>query len=82
MTATEELAFVRNPLVGGRDVGRPVLAFDVAGEGWGALQIFELDSETARELIASVYNVKELGGKPCVVSREGNIVRFVRMVKT
>jgi hypothetical protein len=78
---SETMAIIRNPGCGGRDVGRPVLFFDVAGEGWGALQVFEVESDEARELLSSVYSVEKLNGKAVIVEREGNRVSFKRLAK-
>ena len=80
MRENEELAIIRNPGCGARDVGRPVLFFDVGGEGWGSLQIFDLFEETARVILGSIYSVEQLDGKPCVVSRENGFTKFERLL--
>jgi len=79
---SEESAIIRRPGCGRRDLSHPVLFFDVGGEGWGALQVFELDSEEAQILLSSVYSVEKLDGKPCMVEKDNGIVRFKRLVKT
>lgn len=79
----EELARIEAIGVGGRDVGRPTVFFDVCGDGWGALQMLELDDPRAVELLSAAYDVHELNGRMCVVEKErpyGGIVKYVRLL--
>jgi hypothetical protein len=80
---TEELARIEAVGVGGRDIDHPILFFDVAGDGWGALQILELDDPRAVELLSAVYDAQDLNGRACVVEKSepyGGTVRFVRLL--
>ena len=80
---TESLAMIEEVGVGSRDTGRPILWFTVSGDGWGALQIFDLDEDRALELIGSVREVHELNGRMCVVTKTaeyGGIVRFKKLL--
>jgi hypothetical protein len=77
----EEMAMMEEVGVGARDVGKPVLWFTVGGEGWGALQVFDIADDEARELLAAVYDVRELNGRLCVVEKDDGIVRFKRLVR-
>lgn len=70
--------------VGRRDTHGPVLWFNVTGDGWGALQVFDLTSETALSILTDVYDVRDLDGRLCVVEKEreiGGYTRFVRLLK-
>lgn len=78
---SEELAIIREPGCGRRDLGHPVMFFDVVGEGWSALQVFEINSEEGQALLGSVYSIEKLDGKPCMVEKADGIVRFKRLVK-
>ncbi len=82
MNDNEELMIIKGVGVGARDVGYPVLWFSVESEGTGALQVFRLDNPIAQTLLASVNEIHELNGKPCVVEREGfNKLHFRRLAK-
>jgi hypothetical protein len=48
-------------------------------ESSAALQV--INWEDAAKLLATVYDVKELNGRPCVVNVEGNMIKFVRLWK-
>ena len=78
---TETLAMIERVGVGGRDVGRPVLWFDVVGDGWGSLQVMAIDSDEASEILSSVYDVRQLNGRMCVVDRSDKFVSFKRLLK-
>lgn len=68
--------------VGSRDVGKPCLWFTVSdGECSGSLQVFDLESLQAREIIGSEYEVHELNGRMCRVLIEGGMVRFVKLLR-
>lgn len=68
--------------VGARDVGRPVLWFTVSnGEASAALQVFQIASDVAQELLAAEYDVKSLNGRMCEVELTDNVVRFVRLLR-
>ena len=80
----ETLAMIEEVGVGARDVGRPVLWFTVSGDGWGALQVFELTDPKAVELLGSVREVHDLNGRTCVVEKEreyGGIVKFKKLLR-
>lgn len=77
---TETLAMIEAVGVGARDVGRPILWFSVSGDGWGALQIFELADEQAVEIMSSVYDVRELNGRTCVVDKSGGLIEFRKLM--
>lgn len=82
MENEEELAIIKNPGYGLRDTNYPCLFFEVCGEGWGSLQTFR--GERAQEIIteAGVYDVKNLEGKPCIITiNKDRVVNFVRMAK-
>lgn len=75
---TEQMAIITQPRIGTRDLGVPVLSFDVyISEGSAALQVLSWDD--ARELIASVQEVRDLEGHPCWVERDGNLIKFKRL---
>lgn len=81
MSAAETLAMIEEVGVGARDVGRPVLWFTVSGDGWGALQVFDVSSETAIELISAVREVHALNGRVCVIEKGGDYGGTVRFKK-
>jgi hypothetical protein len=80
---SEQLAIMRGVKIGMRDVGKPCLWFDAAGEGWGSLQI--LNWVEAEKLIeaADVYDFSQLEGKPCIVESDGpgSTTRFIRLAR-
>lgn len=74
----EQVAIIRNVGIGSRDVGTPVLWFDVyTSEGTGALQV--LSWNEAYKVLTGIHEVRDLEGKPCWVEREGNRVTFIRL---
>lgn len=78
----EELAVIRDPsygIVDDHDLDTPKLRFTVEMLSGEALQI--LDQEHSCRVIAEsrVEDVKRLAGRTCIVSRDGNMVRFVRL---
>ena len=79
---TEQLAMIEEVGVGARDVGRPVLWFTVSGDGWGALQVFAVESEIATKILSSVFEAHELNGRVCVVEKDrpGGTVTFKRLL--
>ena len=81
MTRTETW-MIEEVGVGARDVGRPVLWFTVTnGIASAALQVLKLESDEARELLAAVYEVRELNGRLCHVDLTDNTVRFVKLLR-
>jgi hypothetical protein len=75
---SEQMAIIRNVGIGARDVGRACLWFDTyITESSAALQI--VTWEDAAKILAKVYDVKELEGRPCVVDVQGQIIKFVRL---
>ena len=79
--STEQLAIIEEAGVGRRDTHSPVLWFNVSGDGWGALQVFGLASQEALDILTEVYDVRDLDGRACVVTKENRTVRFVRLLK-
>lgn len=77
----EQLAIIEEAGVGRRDTHSPILWFNVSGDGWGALQIFDLTSEDALAILGEVYDVRDLDGRACVVAKSDGIVSFVRLLK-
>jgi hypothetical protein len=82
MIGGQQVAMIEEVGVGARDVGRPVLWFTVSGDGWGALQIFELDEPVALDLLSSVRDAHDLNGRVCVVDSSGAFgsIRFVKLL--
>lgn len=76
-----ELALITNVNVGTRDMGFPVLWFDVCGPGWGSLQVFRLDSAEALEILGSVERLEELERHPCRVAKQDGQVVFLELWK-
>jgi hypothetical protein len=75
-----QMAVIRNVGIGSRDVGSPVLWFNsYVTESSAALQVLSWDE--AYEVLKSVYDVKELEGKPCWVDVEGGYIKFQEMWK-
>lgn len=80
----ESLAMIEEVGIGGRDVSRPILWFSVFGDGWGALQIFEIDDPVATALLCEVHDAHDLNGRLCVVEKEreyGGTVKFLRLLR-
>lgn len=75
----EELAIIKGPGFGLRDTGRPCLWFLVDTLDGGSLQVFYGDQAYTIIKEANVYDVKDLEGKPCVVTSNNGIQTFVRM---
>jgi hypothetical protein len=83
---TETLAMIEEVGVGARDVGAPVLWFTVSGDGWGSLQVFNLNDPVAIDLLGSVREVHDLNGRMCVVDGGGTQgwgrpVQFKRLLR-
>lgn len=79
---SEQIAIISDVGIGSRDVGRPVLWFTVQiSEHISSLQVFEWAK--AFEILKTVYDVRELEGKPCWVETDGiaGTTRFIRMWK-
>ena len=84
MNDGEQMAIIEKIGVGRRDVDRPIIFFDVIGDGWGALQILELDDPRAHELLMAAYDIHDLNGRACVVDCGpfvGDTVKFVRLLR-
>jgi hypothetical protein len=77
---SEELAIIADPGYGLRDRNKPMLWFTVRMLCGEALQAFH--QPRADEILTSgdVTDVKHLAGRPCVVSRTGDGVSFVRFL--
>ena len=84
MSDSDRLAIISNVGIGLRDVGRPVLWFDVMDtETSAALQVLEWDD--AAEIIKDykLYEVHSLNGKPCwVAKRSGMMIYSSAWMKT
>lgn len=79
---SEEIGMIEEVGVGARDVGRPVLWFTVSGEGWGVLQVFDVNSEEATALLSDVREAHDLNGRMCVVEKDDGFVRFARLLRS
>ena len=78
---SEETWMIERVGVGARDVGTPVLWFDVVdGMAAGALQVMRLDDERATELLSAAYEVHSLNGRMCRVENTDGTVRFLRLL--
>lgn len=80
MPEERQAAIIRNAGYGNRDVGSPVLSFEVyVAESSAALQIFS--QPKADEIIkaSGVDDVRDLNGKPCWVRVGANTIRFEEM---
>lgn len=75
----EEMAIIRKPGYGARDMHDVGLFFDVLlADGCGALQV--LFGKDAENVLKKVYSVETLNGKACLVQRDGNRVQFIRLL--
>ena len=75
--AEPEMAIIKGVGIGMRDCREPVLWFDVhIASGGAALQV--LNWTEAKKLIAdySLYDVRNLEGKPCLVVRDQDYLRY------
>ena len=75
---SEQMAIIKGVGIGIRDVGRPVLWFEVNSmDGGGALQVFGW--EEAAEIIKAygIYEVHSLNGKPCRVEVGDGMMRYI-----
>lgn len=74
----EQVGIIKKVGIGCRDIGSPVLWFDVyVSEGTGSLQVLSWDE--AYEVLKSVEDVRDLEGKPCWVEVDGNLMKFKRL---
>ena len=72
-----QMAIIKNVGIGMRDCREPVLWFDVyIADGLAALQI--LNWTEAKQLIAdySLYDVRNLEGKPCLAVKNNGLLRY------
>lgn len=77
---TEQLAIIHDIHIGMRDVSYPVIFFDADTKLNGAaLQCIQLTDPRANTLLESVYKLEDLVGKPCIVSCDDNLIKFVRL---
>lgn len=78
----EVLGVIRSPHIGMRDVGRPVLWFEVQELNSSTLQV--LSWQQAHDLIedAGIYEIKQLDGMACVVDHntENGTSQFLRVL--
>jgi len=73
------MGIIKNVGFGNRDIGRPVLFFNVySSENIASLQILELEEAVKFIKEYGVYDVKELEGKPVWMVREGAINKVSR----
>ncbi len=82
MNENEVMAIIKQVGYGNRDVGRPCLWFTTyLTESSTALHVFF--GKQADDIIQSseVYDVRELEGKPCWVTRHGQTIKFERLAK-
>ncbi len=82
MSENEVMAIIKQVGYGNRDTGRPCLWFVThLNEASAALLVFF--GKQANDIIQSsgVYDVKELEGKPCWVTRHGRTIKFERLAK-
>lgn len=79
---SEQLAIIRKPGYGMRDLYQPGLFFDVyLSESSAALQVFS--QPEANEVIQDhgVYDVKDLEGRACWVESDNGTIRYLRAAK-
>ena len=77
-----EMAIMTKVGFGMRDGGSPVLWFSVhVADGFAALQILPVEEAITLIKDAKVRDVHDLEGKPCLVSRERNMIKFVSYLK-
>lgn len=77
----EELAIIRSMHVGSRDVGRPVLWFVTETAIGSALQVLEVNSKEALELINYRYDIANMDGVGCIVDRDAGSLVYLRLSK-
>jgi len=81
MDDNEELAIIKDVGFGLRDGETPILWFEADMKGSGALLAFW--DEDALKFVKdnNVIDIKHLNGKPCIVSVDRGLVKFVRIFK-
>lgn len=73
----EELAIIKDVHIGVRDTDSCICWFTVELLSGASLQIISIDQ--LRKLINRhhIYKLEDLNNKPCIVSIDGNLVKFV-----
>lgn len=75
---TKQLGIMSRVHIGCRDVGTPVLSFEVhISEGSGALQV--LSWSEAFDVLKKVTDIRDLEGKPCWVETDGSYMKFLKV---
>ena len=79
---SEQMAIIRKPGFGMRDMNEPGLWFDIyTSDNSAALQVFHGDAALDVIRAYGVYDVKDLEGKPCLVEAAHGMMRYVRAMK-
>lgn len=76
---TEELAIIKDIHIGVRDIGKCICWFTVDILSGGALQVITVDEICNEMNRCSIYKLEDLNGKPCIVSRNGNLIKFKKL---
>jgi len=74
----EELGIIVDIHVGMRDVNEPVLWFSIRTLHGGSLQVMNWDSAEKFIREWNCKRIEDVNGKPCVVTREGTLLQYLR----
>ena len=78
---SEEIAIIKDINIGLRDVGTPVIWFEVQALHGSSLQV--IDSNQILDFIkeAKCNKLSDLNGKPCIIRSEGNTMKFMEVME-
>ena len=77
----EELAVIGTVHVGLRDVGQPVLWFDVTMMSGAALQVLTWDNASQFIRDSGMSSIDDINGMACIVETDGISCKFKRFKK-
>ena len=82
MELEERMAIIENPTFGIRDIGTPMVYFEVSWHPKKSALVF-FANEKALDFVREnhIQDIRDLEGKPCIIRLDGGIAKFKELFK-